>query len=147
MNLESNEPGSGTLASKLGVDLDRAQYKNAGPESQSPTAGQVKRELYMLAIVDETTGTPIRVATEEDLSDFDVNLIDRSLTTSPTPSKKTSPLTPKSGIGYDGCGFGAFNRQKSLQELLANAKGGPRCHNCGVKGNESEPCSYMKVLI
>jgi len=137
MRLESSELGCGSLAS-VGVDLDQAQYNHACSEPQSPTVDETKKELYVLAIIDELSGTPIRVATEEDvsndLSGFDVDLINRSLIGSPTPSKRTSPLTPKGGGGYSGGGFDAFHRQKSLQALLANAKGGPACDHCGVKG-------------
>lgn len=138
MRLESSDLGCGSLVS-VGIDLDQAQYKtHPGSEPQSPTVDATKRELYVLAIIDRLTGTPIRVATEQDvsidLSGFDVDLINRSLINSPTPSKRTSPLTPKGGGGYSGGGFDAFHRQKSLQALLANAKGGPACDHCGVKG-------------
>jgi hypothetical protein len=137
MRLESSELGCGSLTS-VGVDLDQAQYNHAGSEPQSPTVDETKKELYVLAIMDELTGTPIRMATEKDvsidLSGFDVDSINRSLINCPTPSRTTSPLTPTGGAGYSGEGFHAFHRQKSLQALLANAKGGPACDHCGVKG-------------
>lgn len=83
----------------------------------------VDRELYMLAIVDEATGAPMRPATEEDLL-----LLPGELMTSLSPSKPHLASHPNDPI--------KDIKNMSLQELLAAARNGkgPMCDHCGATG-------------
>lgn len=78
------------------------------------TCGEEK-QLFVLALCDEFTGTALRPATESDLACIE------------------SPSTTPSSSGRSN---GAQHRTMSLQEILASraAHGGPSCSHCGVRG-------------
>jgi len=83
------------------------------------------RQLYFLAVVDESTGTPLRAATEEDLSRVPMKVLE--------PKFQTSGQVDS---GVEGLSARPLNKTPTLQELLAIARmgNGPKCDHCFVTG-------------
>lgn len=79
--------------------------------------------MYMLAVVDEATGTPVRPATEEELHDLPQELV--ALEGTQGLARPGQPALPLS------------SKNMSLSELLAaatEAQGQPICNHCGAQG-------------
>ena len=118
------EQEMGGLAA-LHLDLGKMQEEGKA-ERPAPAlpAGQ-ERQLYRLVLVDESTGVPVRAATEEDLSAVPLNSLEPPAPASTHSTEQPAAPTAKSP-----------NKQHSLQELLAEARNGkgPVCDHCGATG-------------
>jgi hypothetical protein len=85
-----------------------------------------ERELYMLAVIDEATGAPVRPATEDELNDL-------------LPLQLLEPLTcKKTKVQTKVAKSNEPIKTTSLQELLAAARNGagPMCDHCGATGKQ-----------
>lgn len=106
-----------------GLDFDLAAKNLEKPSFFDQVEAEREREMYMLAVVDEATGAPVRPATEEDLHDFPLELV------APLgPQAPPQPTAPKPPLCV---------KNMSLSELLAAAteeQGHPVCNHCGAQG-------------
>ncbi|KAL4543199.1 hypothetical protein Ndes2526B_g03861 [Nannochloris sp. 'desiccata'] len=114
------------------VDLESKSYEKPSFFEQL----EQERELYMLAVIDEVTGDPVRPATEQELYELSPLQIVEPLTCNKT-KVQTKVAKSKEPI-----------KTTSLQELLAAARNGagPMCDHCGAtespqwrKGPEEKP--------
>ena len=76
----------------------------------------------MLAIVDESTGVPVRPVTDEDLAG--------------TPTVGGRSIENRSKAGLQECNEEEPTRVKTIQEMVEEARkgDGPVCDNCGIHG-------------
>ncbi|KAL6781526.1 CGL106 [Auxenochlorella protothecoides x Auxenochlorella symbiontica] len=83
------------------------------PHPSTSSSAVEDKQLFILALCDEFTGTALRPATESDLAGID------------SPASSPPPMPRHSA---------AQHRSMSLQEILASraAFGGPSCSHCGV---------------
>lgn len=98
-----------------------------------------ERQLYMLAIVDEATGMPVRAATEEDVAGVSLKMLEL-----PPVHKKGAQQSPAAEDSNANEG----PKQPTLQELLAIARmgPGPKCDHCKATG-ECGKCWLGNVAV
>lgn len=98
---------------------------------KSAIFGQKDRELYMLVVVD-TTGSPVRPATDDDLRGVDLG-VDGTHESQGGPVRTNEPKSKQR------------SRNSSFQDLLAAARNdtGPSCAHCGVTGN----CCWVGLAL
>lgn len=120
------------LESFPSLDLDLGSKSYA---SNKPSFFEQVRQMYMLAVVDEATGTPMRPATEEELNGIPLELVQPL--PSPKPKAEPKPETPKEST-----------KHMSLQELLAAARNGngPMCDHCGATGGSKGCMGHLKGM-
>ena len=122
--------------------------KEYGTSSFFEQVEQEQVELYRLAVVDEATGIPMRIATATDIAEgFEFFT---SQLTSPKPNTMTkvssdanvSTETAKEATKED-------NRHMTLQELLATRCSGPECDHCGALGTFFYQCivAYLYFMM
>ena len=113
---------------ELGVnfDLDVDLERKRDIPSFFDQVEQHERELYMLAVIDEETGTPVRPATDEELTELLPLALNEPLTCKKA-AVQTNLVKSKEPI-----------KTMSLQELLAAARNGagPMCDHCGATGKQ-----------
>ena len=111
------------LESFPSLDLDLGTKSYVGNKPSFFEQVEQVRQMYMLAVVDEATGTPMRPATEEELNAIPGELVQPL--PSPQPKAELKPEKPKEPT-----------KHMSLQELLAAARNGngPMCDHCGATG-------------
>ena len=108
------------------LDLDLGTNSCASSKPSFFEQVEQVRQMYMLAVVDEVTGTPMRAATDEELNDIPMELVQPL----PSPTLKTEPELEE---------LKEPTKQLSLQELLAAARNGkgPMCDHCGATGGSN----------
>ena len=119
--------GDAELEVFANLDVDLLESKSYEKPSFFEQVEQ-ERELYMLALIDETTGTPVRPATEQELNELlPLELVEPLTLNKP----KVQPKVVKSKEPI---------KTTSLQELLAAARNGagPMCDHCGATGKQNE---------
>jgi hypothetical protein len=111
------------------VDLESKSFEKPSFFEQV----EQERELYMLAVIDEETGNPVRPATEEELHELLPLELVEPLTCSKT-KVQTKVAKSKEPI-----------KTTSLQELLAAARNGagPMCDHCGATGKQEQFCREL----
>jgi len=103
------------------VDLESKSYEKPSFFEQV----EQERELFMLAVIDEVTGGPVRPVTEQELYELSPLQMVEPLTCNKT---KVQTKVTKSKESF---------KTTSLQELLAARNGaGPLCDHCGATGKQ-----------
>lgn len=101
-------------------------------ESQRPMNAKLESgmdmQLYMLAIVDESTGVPVRPVTDEDLAGI------------PAAAGGCN-MENRIKAGREEGDEEEPTRVKTIQEMVEEARrgDGPVCDNCGVTGERARP--------